>query len=93
MSAAPYRVHRLIQDLNRDPKLAATFVSDPEPVFEQYGIAENERQVLRDGAPQALMMLGVHPNLQMKLLRIRRAAGAPGAGPLASYLRDLGLEP
>jgi hypothetical protein len=89
VSTAPYRVHRLIQDLNRDPRLATAFVSDPEPLFEQYGLLENERQLLREGTPRALMTLGVHPNLQMKFLRIRCAAGGGGPGPLASYLRDL----
>ncbi len=93
MSAAPYRVHRLIQDLNRDPRLATTFVCDPEPVFQQYGIAKHERQLLREGTPRALMALGVHPNLQMKFLRIRPAPGGGGPGPLASYLRDLELGP
>jgi hypothetical protein len=39
------------------------------------------------------MTLGVHPNLQMKFLRIRRAPGSGGPGPLASYLRDLQLGP
>lgn len=93
MNVPPYRVHRLIQDLNRDPKLAASFVADPEPVFQQYGLAENERHTLREGTPQALMTLGIHPNLQMKLLRLRGAARPADPGPLLSYLRDLGLDP
>jgi hypothetical protein len=92
MSAAPYRVHRLIQDLNRDPGLVTTFLADPEPVFQRYGFAEHERQLLREGTPGALLQLGVHPNLQMKFLRIRGAPGV-GPGPLASYLRDLQLKP
>jgi hypothetical protein len=89
MSPAPYRVHRLIQDLNRDPRLVGSFVREPEAVFEVYGIAENERQLLREGTPRALMTLGVHPNLQMKFLRIRPASGGASPSPLASYLRDL----
>jgi 2'-aminobiphenyl-2,3-diol 1,2-dioxygenase small subunit len=90
MSPAPYRVHRLIQDLNRDPRLVETFRREPEAVFKAYDIAENERQLLRQGTPRALIALGVHPNLQMKFLRIRRAAEGSGPSPLASYLRDLG---
>jgi hypothetical protein len=90
MSPAPYRVHRFIQDLNRDPRLVESFLREPEALFQAYAIAENERQLLREGTPRALMTLGVHPNLQMKFLRIRRAAEGGGPGPLASYLRDLG---
>jgi hypothetical protein len=93
MSVAPYRVHRLIQDLNRDPRLATQFASDPEPLLQQYGLAEPERQLLREGTPGALMRLGVHPNLQMKFLRLRHAPADGGPGPLASYLRDLKLGP
>ena len=93
MSSAAYRVHRLIQDLNRDARLAGAFVSDPEPLFEQYGLLENERQLLREGTPGALMTLGVHPNLQMKFLRLRGTPGGAGPSPLASYLRDLKLAP
>jgi len=90
MSPAPYRVHRLIQDLNRDPRLVDTFKREPEALFRVYGIAENERQLLREGTPRALMTLGVHPNLQMKFLRIQQAPGSAAPSPLASYLRDLG---
>ena len=90
MNPAPYRVHRLIQDLNRDPRLVQTFLREPEAMFQAYAIAENERQLLREGTPQALITLGVHPNLQMKFLRIRSAAVGGGPSPLASYLRDLG---
>ena len=94
MSSAPYRVHRLIQDLNRDAALAAAFAAGPDVLFGRYGITAEERRLLSEGTPAALMQLGVHPNLQMKFLRLRRApAGGGGAGPLASYLRDLGLAP
>ena len=91
MSQAPYRVHRLIQDLNRDAGLAAEFAAAPEALFGRYAIEPEERELLRAGTPAALMRLGVHPNLQMKFLRLRRAPAAAGAGPLAGYLRDLGL--
>ena len=92
MSAAPYRVHKLIQDLMRDPPRAAQFAADPEPLFDAFGLAEAEKALLRDGSPAALHQLGVHPNLQMKYARIRSAPGgaAPsGGGPLAAYLGRL----
>ncbi len=92
MSAAPYRVHKLIQDLMRDPPRAAQFAEDPEPLFDAFGLAEPERALLRDGSPAALHRLGVHPNLQMKYARLRTRPGGPppaGGGPLAAYLDRL----
>jgi hypothetical protein len=94
MTAAPYRVHKLIQDLMRNPPRAAAFAQDPEPVFDAFGLAEPEKALLRDGSPAALHRLGVHPNLQMKYARLRAGpppAGAapPGGGPLAAYLERL----
>jgi len=92
MSLAPYRVHKLIQDLMRDPPRAAAFAEDPEAVFDAFGLAEPEKAMLRDGSPAALHKLGVHPNLQMKYARLRaRPSGPPpaGGGPLAAYLDRL----
>ncbi len=91
MSIAPYRVHKLIQDLMKDPAGAAEFSRDPEAAFTAYGLAEAEKARLREGTPAALHALGVHPNLQMKYARIR-AASAPqpaGGGPLSAYLDRL----
>jgi 2'-aminobiphenyl-2,3-diol 1,2-dioxygenase small subunit len=92
MTVAPYRVHKLIQDLMRDPPAAAAFAQDPEAAFDKFGLAEPEKALLRDGSPAALHALGVHPNLQMKYARLRAkpaAPGAPGGGPLAAYLDRL----
>jgi hypothetical protein len=95
MKLAPYRVHKLIQDLMRDPARAAAFAQDPEPAFAAFGLAEPEKALLRDGSPAALHALGVHPNLQMKYARLRAkpppagAAAPGGGGPLAAYLDRL----
>jgi hypothetical protein len=91
MSVAPYRVHKLIQDLMRDPHGAAAFAKDPEPTFVAYGLDDDEKAQLRDGSPAALHALGVHPNLQMKYVRIRSTGSPPpqGGGPLAAYLDRL----
>lgn len=91
MTVARYPVHKMIQDLMRDPAAAAAFSADPEPTYEAYGLTEAEKALLRDGSLPALHQLGVHPNLQMKYARLRKVAGAPGAagapgGPLAAYL-------
>jgi 2'-aminobiphenyl-2,3-diol 1,2-dioxygenase small subunit len=92
MTVAPYRVHKLIQDLMRDPARAAAFAEDPEPTFAAFGLTEAEKALLRDGAPPALHALGVHPNLQMKYARLRAKPGGPppqGGGPMAAYLDRL----
>jgi hypothetical protein len=94
MTTARYPVHKMIQDLMRDPAGAAAFAKDPEPVFDAYGLTEPEKALLREGSLPALHALGVHPNLQMKYARLRAVPGAPGAGgapggPLAHYLDRL----
>jgi hypothetical protein len=94
MTVARYPVHKLIQDLMRDPARAAAFADNPEPEFAAYGLAEPEKALLRDGSPAALHRLGVHPNLQMKYARLRAppppaGAARPAGGPLAAYLDRL----
>jgi hypothetical protein len=92
MSTAPYRVHKLIQDLMKDPAGQAAFAGNPEPAFEAHSLTEAEKALLRDGSPAALDQLGVHPNLQMKYGRLRIPPGSPpppGGGPLAAYLGRL----
>jgi hypothetical protein len=89
MSVAPYRVHKLIQDLMRNPEAAAAFAADPEPTFTAYELAETEKRLLRDGSPAALHELGVHPNLQMKYLRLRAPPKSGGPGLLDAYLDRL----
>jgi len=93
MTQAAYRVHRLIQDLNRDQRVAKAFATDPEALFDEYGLEANERAHLREGTPKALMELGVHPNLQMKFFKLKTGLAKAGAGglkgPLDAYLRDL----
>lgn len=88
--SAPYRVHKLIQDLMKDPAAAAKFAADHEPTFEAYELTEAEKALLRDGSLSALHQLGVHPNLQMKFARLRLPS-QPGAGPgfLDAYLDKL----
>lgn len=87
---APYRVHRMIQDLLRDPKAARTFAEDPQSAFERYGIAADEAELLETRGIAEMGQLGVHPNLQMKYLRLRRPSGAAtGPGALDAYLERL----
>lgn len=51
-----------------DPAARARFVADPEPMFEQFGVPQADRPVLREGTRAALDRLGVHPSMQFKFL-------------------------
>jgi 2'-aminobiphenyl-2,3-diol 1,2-dioxygenase, small subunit len=73
---APYRVHRLIQGLFKVPGLLERLGTDASAVFDEYGLAESERQALADGSPEALGRLGVHPILQMHYMLARDPAMA-----------------
>lgn len=87
--AAAYRVHRLIQDLMKDPEQAARFRESADPFFDEYALAESERELLRLGTPEALIELGVHPNLQMKYFRIISPPPAGGRGPAWKFIERL----
>jgi len=88
MNRAPYRVQKMIQDLNRDPKAAEAFRADPEPTFDTYKLEPKERILIRDGSMQALCELGVQSNLQMKF-RFFTGQLMGGGPPLANYLDRL----
>ncbi|MGH6993828.1 MAG: hypothetical protein ACRED8_00460 [Caulobacteraceae bacterium] len=89
MKLARYRVHRLIQDLMADEAASAEFRRDPEAIFARYAFSEAEAAALRSGTPEALIGIGVHPNLQMKWRRIAGPSPAPGPGPLSEYMERL----
>lgn len=92
MKTAAYRVHRLIQDLARDGEKAGQFAADMEPFFEAYELAEQEKQLLRSGSREDMIELGIHPNLQMKYMRVSKPPRPAGPSPLQPYLKKLGLE-
>lgn len=92
MRTARYAIHKMIQDLMRDPPAAAAFRTQPEATFEAYGLTEAEKSLLRDGSPRALHALGIHPNLQMKYARLRPTsaeAATSAPSPLSAYLDRL----
>lgn len=86
---APYRIHRMIQDLVHDPIAARNFAEDPQTAFDRYAIQPGEAALLEARSIEAMTQLGVHPNLQMKYLRMRRPPGTAGPGPLDAYLDRL----
>lgn len=89
MSLGPYRIQKLIQDLLRNPAAAAEFASDQEPAYDAYALTDEERALMREGTLPALHKLGMHPNLQMKFMRLKapRPPGAPGL--MDAYLERL----
>jgi hypothetical protein len=89
---APYRIHRLIQDLMKDPAKLARFKEDPDSVFDAYEITEAERLKPRDGSKAALIELGVHPNLQMKYFRMMSRPAPRERGVLEYYFEKLARE-
>jgi hypothetical protein len=84
---AAYRVHKLIQDLNRNPDDSARFARDPVPFFDAYELSESERSALTTGTKAALIDIGVHPNLQMKFFRIVNPSSPDQPGIFAVYLQ------
>lgn len=87
--STPYRIHKMIQDLQRDAARAEEFAGDPCPEFDRYDLTAGERAALLDGSRERLAALGVHPSLQMKLRRLRYPH-SPGAPALeAAYLDRL----
>ena len=65
-----YCVHKLLQELNKENN-AELFISDPDALFDRYGLNEEEREALSLGTPAAMSELGVHPLLQMMLLFVK----------------------
>lgn len=88
MTVARYVIHKMIQDVLQDRERTALFAKNPEPIFDQYALLPHEREAIRDGSIAALNELGVHPNLQMKLGRLRNPAaiGGSATSPLVAYL-------
>jgi 2'-aminobiphenyl-2,3-diol 1,2-dioxygenase small subunit len=85
---ASYATSRLLQSLCRRPELAARLRTEPDTVFAEFGVPENERAALRAPSPEALGAVGVHPILQIHLM----LALDPGFGArvnIGSYLDRL----
>ena len=81
----PYRINRMIQDLNGDPVARERHCADPDFTYAAYGIDAEEQALLADGSIEAMARLNVHPNLQMKWVFINAKGPPRGAGPLGAY--------
>lgn len=65
---ASYKTERLAQQFFKDPEIARRFKADQEAVFDEYGVPEHEREALREGTPQALARIQLHPILCIHFL-------------------------
>jgi hypothetical protein len=68
---AGYAVHRLIQNLFKEPGLLDRLKSAPDAVYDAYGLTATERAAFSDASPSALASIDVHPILQMHLMLAR----------------------
>ena len=68
---ARYVVHRLIQNLFKEPGLLERLATAPDAVYDAYGLDDAERTAVSDASPPALAAIGVHPILQMHLMLAR----------------------
>lgn len=76
----------------RNPRAAEEFAQDPAETFKRYGVSLEEAALLESRTVEGMGHLGIHPNLQMKYLRLRRQPPPPGQsapGPLDAYLDRL----
>lgn len=60
-----YHLNRMIQESLRSPQLMRRLLSDPEPVFTEFGLAAEEAAVFRNPSQERLKSIGVHPILAM----------------------------
>ena len=93
MAVAPYYIHRMIQNVHRDRAASAAFARNPAPFYAEYGLNERQIALLEEASIETMTELGVHPNLQMKYLRMRTPPLPPGTtvppGPMDAYLSRL----
>jgi hypothetical protein len=68
MTEAPAGVHAMIERLIREPAERGLVRSDPDALFDRFGVPASARPVLKTGGRDDLHALGVHPNLIFKWL-------------------------
>jgi len=61
----PGRLNTLLARIFQEPELLARIQSEPQKVFAEAGLSEEECRGLEDGSFAALDRIGVHPVLRM----------------------------
>lgn len=60
-----YHINRMLQAIPHDPTVAGGILTDPETVYDRFGLSEAERAAFRSGDNAAIRALGIHPHLLM----------------------------
>lgn len=60
-----YHLNKLVQDALRDPAKMGALVQQPEKLFEQYGLSDQEQATMKQPDARSLIALGMHPILAM----------------------------
>ena len=87
---ARYAVHQLIQNLFKEPGLLDRLKSEPEAVYDSYGLTAAEREALSEASAASLASIGVHPILQMHLMLVRNPQMAETIS-VKAYTAEWGL--
>ncbi len=65
---ASYKTERLAQEFFKNPAVVERFKTDRDGLFDEYSVPEHEREALREGTPQALARIQLHPILCIHFL-------------------------
>ena len=84
-------VHRLIQSLGRDLAVQRRFETDPEAVFQEFGLSKAEVAALKEATMASLARIGVHPILRMHWLMMSDPTAAAHMS-VAEYLPKFNAE-
>jgi hypothetical protein len=68
----PVELHRLICEIVRHPELGERLRTQPEELYEEFGVPADQCAQLNADPQRALRDLEVHPNLQFKYLGARK---------------------
>lgn len=60
-----YHLNKMIQDAFRNPALMGRLMQDPESMYADYGLTEEEKAVFRKPSSPELRKIGVHPVFAM----------------------------
>ncbi|WP_150295112.1 hypothetical protein [Sphingobium estronivorans] len=60
-----FHINQMLQSIPHDPTVAGGIMTDPEAVYDRFGLSEAERAPFRSGDAAAIRALGIHPHLLM----------------------------